>query len=105
MGSCAVLMPVAALRFIRSRKYELRAAFGLTLGGIPAVLIAAFVVRSLPLTWLRWLVVIIALYAAVLMLASARRKSPAADISRGATHGTDADASERQAVLPRGGDR
>jgi uncharacterized membrane protein YfcA len=76
MGSCAVLMPVAALRFIRDRKYDLRAALGLTLGGIPAVLLAAYVVRSLPLTWLRWLVVIIALYAAALMLLSARANRP-----------------------------
>jgi uncharacterized membrane protein YfcA len=30
-------------------------------------------VRSLPLTWLRWLVVIIVLYAAALMLLSARK--------------------------------
>ncbi len=81
MGSCAVLMPVAALRFIRDRKYDLRAALGLALGGIPAVLLAAYVVRSLPLTWLRWLVVIIVLYAAALMLLSARAKAPTADIT------------------------
>jgi uncharacterized membrane protein YfcA len=81
MGSCAVLMPVAAVRFVRDRKYDLRAALGLTLGGIPAVLLAAYVVRSLPLTWLRWLVVIIVLYAAALMLLSARAKSPALDIT------------------------
>jgi uncharacterized membrane protein YfcA len=78
MGSCAVLMPVAAMRFVGKHKYDLRAALGLTLGGIPAVLLAAFVVRSLPLTWLRWLVVLVALYAAVLMLTSARRTSPGA---------------------------
>jgi uncharacterized membrane protein YfcA len=81
MGSCAVLMPVAAMRFVGKRKYDLRVALGLTLGGIPAVLLAAFVVRSLPLTWLRWLVVLVALYAAALMLASARRASLIADIS------------------------
>ena len=81
MGSCAVLMPVAALRFIRDRKYDLRAALGLALGGIPAVLLAAYVVRSLPLTWLRWLVVVIVLYAAALMLLSARTKVSVADIT------------------------
>ena len=81
MGSCAVLMPVAALRFIRDRKYDLRAALGLALGGIPAVLLAAYVVRSLPLTWLRWLVVVIVLYAAALMLLSARTKMSVADIT------------------------
>jgi uncharacterized membrane protein YfcA len=84
MGSCAVLMPVAALRFIRDRKYDLRAAIGLALGGIPAVLIAAYVVRQLPLDWLRWLVVIIVSYAAVLMLLSARAKPSSADITSAA---------------------
>ena len=78
MGSCAFLMPVAALRFVRAQRYDLRTALGLTLGGIPAVLIAAFVVRSLPLTWLRWLVVVVAIYAAILMLRSARERHPAA---------------------------
>lgn len=81
MGSCAMLMPVATLRFIGDGKYDLRAALGLALGGIPAVLLAAYVVRSLPLTWLRWLVVIIVLYAAALMLVAARAKLPTADIT------------------------
>jgi uncharacterized membrane protein YfcA len=85
MGSCAVLMPVASLRFISDRKYDLRAALGLALGGIPGVLIAAYVVRSLPLDWLRWLVVIVVLYAAALMLRSARQKAPADITSRAVT--------------------
>jgi uncharacterized membrane protein YfcA len=74
MGSCAFLMPVAGLRFIKAGSYDLRAAIGLALGGIPAVLIAAFVVKSLSLDWLRWLVVIVVLYAAFTMLRAARRK-------------------------------
>jgi uncharacterized membrane protein YfcA len=45
------------------------------------VLLAAYVVRSLPLTWLRWLVVVIVLYAAALMLLSARTKMSVADIT------------------------
>jgi len=100
MGSCAVLMPVASLRFIQNRKYDLRAALGLALGGIPAVLLAAYVVRSLPLDWLRWLVVVVVLYAAALMLLSARAKSPAADITPAA-----ADSSHRSAILPDPGER
>jgi len=73
MGSCAFLMPIGGLRFIRRGRYNLPAALGLTLGGLPGVLIAAFVVKSLPIVWLRWLVVVVAIYAAVLMLVSARR--------------------------------
>jgi len=54
-------------------RYNPGAALGLTLGGIPGVLCAAFIVRSLPLGWLRWLVVIVVMYAAALMLVSGRK--------------------------------
>lgn len=77
MGSCAFLMPVAGLRFIETRRYDLRAAVGLAIGGVPGVLIAAYIVRSLPLFWLRWLVIVVVLYAAISMLLSARRSAPA----------------------------
>ena len=78
MGSCAFLMPTSGLRFIKTRRYDLRAAIGLALGGIPAVLIAAFLVVSLPLGWLRKLVVIVVLYAAITMLWSALKEGRAA---------------------------
>jgi uncharacterized membrane protein YfcA len=74
MGSCAFLMPVAGLRFIAARSYDVRAAVGLALGGIPGVLIAAFIVKRLPLMWLRWLVVVVVLYAAFAMLRAARTR-------------------------------
>lgn len=77
MGSCALLMPVGGARFIRARRYSAGAALGLTLGGIPGVLCAAFIVRSLSIEWLRWLVVVVVIYAAVLMLMSARAPSAA----------------------------
>jgi uncharacterized membrane protein YfcA len=76
MASCACLMPVGSLAFIRERKYDRRTAIGLALGGIPGVLVAAFIVKSLPLQWLYWLVVVVVLYAAVLMLRSALRSTP-----------------------------
>lgn len=68
MGSCAFLMPVASLRFVSRRRYAPRAALGLTLGGAPAVLVAAWVVRSLPLGAMRWLVIVAVLVAAGTML-------------------------------------
>jgi uncharacterized membrane protein YfcA len=74
MGACAFLMPVASVRFIRFDAFSMRAALGLTLGGIPGVLIAFFVVKSLPLVAVRWLVVVVVLYAAVVMLHSAARR-------------------------------
>ena len=77
MGSCAFLMPVASARFIRARAYDRGAALGLLLGGIPAVLIAAFLVKSLPLTAVRWLVVVVVLYTATTLLLAARRERDA----------------------------
>jgi uncharacterized membrane protein YfcA len=72
MGSCAFLMPVGSIRFIRMARYHLRTALGLTVGGIPGVLLAAFLVKTLPLAAVRWLVVVVVFYAALVMLHSAR---------------------------------
>lgn len=71
MGSCAFLMPVAGARFVRKSSYNLKAALGLAIGGVPAVLIAAYIVKSLPLDYVRWLVVIVVVYTAIAMLRSA----------------------------------
>jgi uncharacterized membrane protein YfcA len=79
MGSCAMLMSVGSLPFIRSDRYSRKAALGLTVGGIPGVLLAAFVVKSLPLSAVRWLVVAVVIYTASMMLRSAvqeRRAGP-----------------------------
>jgi uncharacterized membrane protein YfcA len=75
MGSCAFLMPVASLRFIKAGAFSVRPALGLALGGIPAVLIAALIVKSLPLVAVRWLVVVVVLFAAVGLLRAARRSA------------------------------
>ncbi len=71
MGSCAFLMPVGSVRFIREKSYNLKSALGLAIGGIPGVLLAAFLVRSLPLGAVRWLVVAVVVYTALMMLRSA----------------------------------
>jgi uncharacterized membrane protein YfcA len=78
MGSCAFLMPIGGLRFIAKGSYSLKAAVGLTIGGLPAVLFAAFVIKSLPLEALRWLVFAVVLYTALAMLRSARAPKPSA---------------------------
>jgi uncharacterized membrane protein YfcA len=78
MGSCAFLMPIASARFVRAGCFDRRAALGLLVGGIPAVLIAAFIVKSLPLSQVRWLVVIVVLYTAANLLRTAYRERPGA---------------------------
>ena len=71
MGSCAFLMPVGSLKFIKERAYSLRVALGLALGGIPGVIIAATIVKNLDLTTVRWLVIVVVLYTALTMLYAA----------------------------------
>jgi uncharacterized membrane protein YfcA len=77
MGSCGLLMPIGGARFVRSGRYNLSAALGLALGGLPGVLVAAFLVKSMPLVWLSWLVIIVVVYAALQMLKSAREETVA----------------------------
>jgi uncharacterized membrane protein YfcA len=68
MGSCAFLMPVGGLKFVREKSYDLRTSLGLTLGGIPGVLLAAYIVVSMPLYAVRWVVIVVVLYASISML-------------------------------------
>jgi uncharacterized membrane protein YfcA len=72
MGSCAFLMPIGSLRFIRERCYSLRAALGLAIGGVPGTVVAAFIVRSLDLGTVRWLVIVVVVYTAITLLLAAR---------------------------------
>ena len=74
MSSCAFLMPAASVRFVQNGAYDLRAALGLTAGGIPGVLVAAYVVRSLPLDAVRWLVLAVAAYTGITLLRPSPRE-------------------------------
>lgn len=67
MGSCAFLMPPASYKFIKSGAYNKKAALGMAIPSIFAVLIAAFIIKSMPLDTLRWLVLIIIVYTSVSM--------------------------------------
>jgi uncharacterized membrane protein YfcA len=74
MGSCAFLMPIASARFVREAKFDLRAALGLLIGGVPGSLVAGLIVKSLPLTPVKWIVVVVVLYTAATLLLAARRE-------------------------------
>jgi uncharacterized membrane protein YfcA len=73
MGSCAFIMPTSGIRFIGRGSYASRAALGLALGGVPGVLLAAYVIKELPVHYLLWLVIGVTTYSALAMLHSARR--------------------------------
>jgi uncharacterized membrane protein YfcA len=61
----------ASVRHIAIGEVNMRIVLGLAIGGIPAVLVAAFIVREMPLEYLRWLVLVVVLYAAVVMARAA----------------------------------
>jgi uncharacterized membrane protein YfcA len=71
MGTCGIVQPVAGLRFFKSQRFAWGPALGLIIGGAIGVVLAVFVVKSLPLRMLRWLVVVVVTYAAFSMLRSA----------------------------------
>jgi uncharacterized membrane protein YfcA len=71
MGSGAFVATIAGVRFITRARFDRRAALGLVLGGIPGVLVAAWFVRSLPLDYLRWLVLVVVTYSAASLLRAA----------------------------------
>lgn len=74
MGSCAFLMPPASVQFIKEGAYNRKAAVAMAIPGMVAVLVAALIVKSLPLDTLRWLVIIVIVYTAVIMLRAAYLK-------------------------------
>jgi hypothetical protein len=77
-SACAFLMPTTGFRYINAERIDLRIVIGIALGGIPAVLVAAFVVKEMPIEPLRWAVVVVVLYAAALLLRAAARRDVAA---------------------------
>jgi uncharacterized membrane protein YfcA len=82
MGSCAFLMPLASVRFIRAGTFSRTAVIGMLVAAIPAVFIAALIVKTLPLDTVKWLVVVVVAYTAVNLLRSARRER---DVASAAT--------------------
>jgi uncharacterized membrane protein YfcA len=66
-GAAALMGATAGIRHINTGKLDLGIIAGLTIGGIPAVLVAAYLVVNMPLELLRWLVLFVVLYAAAIM--------------------------------------
>ncbi|EET87789.1 conserved hypothetical protein [Clostridium carboxidivorans P7] len=74
MGSCAFLEPVAAIKFIREGAYHRKVSLATNLFGIIGVLIAAYIVKELPLTMLKWVVVFVIVFTSIIMFKSAMKK-------------------------------
>ncbi len=73
MGSGASVALIAGVRFARAGRFHRRAALGLAAGGIPGVIVAVWIVTSLPLEALRWIVLVVVAYAAATLLRAGAR--------------------------------
>lgn len=71
-ASGALMLAVAASRFFRAGRFDRRIALGLALGGVPGVLVAVYLVKSLDVTLLLWLVAAVLLYTAAMLYRSSR---------------------------------
>lgn len=76
MGACTFSVPVGSMQFIKLNDYSRKITLATSTFGVVGVLIAVFVVKSLDVSILQWVVVAIILYSAVTMLLSLR-KAPA----------------------------
>jgi uncharacterized membrane protein YfcA len=70
-GGAALMGAGAGVRHIQIGQIDLKVVMGLAIGGIPGVLIAAYLVVTMPLGILRWLVIVVVLYAAAVMARAA----------------------------------
>ncbi|SHJ13619.1 sulfite exporter TauE/SafE family protein [Lutispora thermophila] len=71
MGSCAFLMPAAGMRFVKEGAHDRKGSMGLTIGGAAGVFVAYYIVKSLPIKILTWLVICVIVYTSIVMLKSA----------------------------------
>jgi uncharacterized membrane protein YfcA len=74
MTATGMLMAAGGARFVKENAYDRKTAISLTIAGVIAVFIAAYLVKSLPLDALKWVVFGVVMYTAVLMFISSRKK-------------------------------
>jgi uncharacterized membrane protein YfcA len=75
MGANLFPLLIGGAGFIRTGQHDGRTALGLTLGGLPAVLVAAYLVKSLPVEGLRWMVAFVVIYASLSILFAPKLRS------------------------------
>ena len=73
MGSCAMLQPVSSVKFIKEGAYPRKASLVLSLCGAVGVFVAAFIVKSLPIETLKWLVMAVLVYTGASMIVGAKK--------------------------------
>jgi uncharacterized membrane protein YfcA len=74
MTATGMLMAAGGVRFVKQNAYDRKVSFSLTIAGVIGVFLAAYVVKSLPLVILKWVVLCVVLYTSGWMFLSATQK-------------------------------
>ena len=75
MGSCAMLQPVSSVKFIKEGVYPRKASLVLGICGAIGVFVAAFIVKSLPIETLKWVVIAVLIYTGINMISGVIKNS------------------------------
>ncbi len=76
MTATGMLMAAGGTRFVKENAYDRKAAISLTIAGVVAVFIAAYIVKSLPIGILKWVVFGVVIYTSISMFISSQSKLP-----------------------------
>ena len=68
MGACTFSVPVGSMEYVRLGEYGRKITLFSSTAGILGVLLAVFVVKSMNISMLQWLVAAILLYSSLTML-------------------------------------
>ncbi|MGM0216368.1 permease [Enterococcus sp. AZ109] len=77
MGSCAGLMPVASINFVKKGDYARKVSLAITIGGIVGVIIAAKFVTGLDLEILTYIIIAVIIYTGVTYIRKSMRPAAA----------------------------
>ncbi|MBF8969931.1 sulfite exporter TauE/SafE family protein [Streptococcus mitis] len=73
MTSCAALMPVSSMTFMKNDSYYKKGLGWMILGGVIGVIIAATLVQSLSLTVLSWVIVVVGFFTSFTLFRASQK--------------------------------
>lgn len=82
MGSCAALMPVASIEFIKAKSYSKIGTIGISIGGVVGVWLAVQFVTSINLSILVWVIIAVILYTSVTMFLKGLHKDSSEEVMK-----------------------
>ena len=75
MGACTFSVPVGSMQFIKFDSYSRKITLFTSIFGSIGVLFAAFIVKSMDVSMLQWLVAVVLIYSAITMIHELKKAS------------------------------